>query len=122
MRPQSPSGHFLNRLSMTNFPRPARQWEIGSSEEVAAEGGDLLLVWGPVCGIYAELHGHVRQCRPHGLVFHQEHAHKFLKAVNCCSPVFNGRLLSAGRWISMLAFRIHKGSPDCLGSSETFGD
>lgn len=55
-----------------------------------------------------------QQGRPHGLVLHQEYADEFLKAVDLCLPFFDGRLLPAGRGISMIRFGIHKVLPTVL--------
>ena len=54
------------------------------------------------------------QGRPHGLILHQEYADDFLEAVDLCLPIFDGRLLPAGREISMIRFGIHKVLPTVL--------
>jgi len=55
-----------------------------------------------------------QQGRPHGLILHQEYADEFLEAVDLCLPIFDGRLVPAGREISMIRFGIHKVLPTVL--------
>ena len=52
--------------------------------------------------------------RPHGLILYQEYADDFLEAVDLCLPIFDGRLVPAGREISMIRFENHKFLPTVL--------